>query len=452
MIRKVLQWLGSPSVTIAILLALAVLFLAGLWIPQKAVLQRDLYRSWEAESPMLVQWLEAAGLTDIHRSPLAKALWGAFFVNLLAGLVKRIPGIVRRVRLADAIPEPAATGWPLRRSLPAGPGDGLERARAFFAGRAYAVAGGQDRLRAVKNRVSPLATILFHASFLVLLGGALTSVATRFEGTVELAEGERFTGEPTRYATWPRLAPWSRWPAARFTVERVLPETTDGVAVGVTVRLREDSGTARQLEINRPYRAQDGTSFVFNDLGVAPILALTTLDGEELWSGGIRLRMDGEVERFRVGAIPVRVRVYPDWVEMDGQDGTRSREVRNLALRIALEGAAAGSRLLRPGESVDLGAYVLHFPDWRYWVKLYVRSERGIGVIFAGFGMATAALVWRLVFYRREYLVASRGGDSEIEVAGRSDYYRSLFADEFERVVSDLAIALRGPAPRAGER
>jgi hypothetical protein len=110
---------------------------------------------------------------------------------------------------------------------------------------------------------------------------------------------------------------------------------------------------------------------------------------------------------------------------------------------------------LRPGEGMDLGPYRLFFVDWRYWARLYVRSERGLGVVWLGFGIGATALAVRLLLYRREVLLAAGAGPGGplLLVAARADYYRALFEDEVDVLVAGLKAALppaNGCAPEAG--
>jgi hypothetical protein len=78
-----------------------------------------------------------------------------------------------------------------------------------------------------------------------------------------------------------------------------------------------------------------------------------------------------------------------------------------------------------------------------------VRAERGLAVIWTGFGIASLALAWRLLLYRRELILEwsrDEGGAARVRLAGRSDYYRALFEDELARLVAALERDLGGPA------
>jgi len=446
--RRLLDLLGSLRLTIGLLVALATLFLLGLTIPQKQVLRRELYTQWQAQSPVAVRLLEAAGLTDIYRSPLAVGLWIAFFSNLAVVMARRVPAIRARARIDGEIPDPAsAPGFPARRTLPAGEG-AMAAAAAFLRGRRFAVHERDGRLRALKHRLTPWATLAFHLCFFLIAAGGLVSLYTRFEGYVDLGVGEEFTGAVEQYAEPPRLPAFGDPPRTHFTVEAVLPELEQDQPVGIKVVLRDERMLARTIEVNRPYRVRDA-SFVFKNVGVAPLLVVHDAGGREVFGGYIRLNvLQGRKDAFSLVGQDLEAELFPDHVETGGVEGTRSQEMRDPVLRLTLK--ARTGRLaqvsLRPGEGMDLGPYRLFFVDWRYWARLYVRSERGLGVVWLGFGIGATALAVRLLLYRREVLLAAGAGPGGplLLVAARADYYRALFEDE----VDVLVAATLQPDPR----
>jgi cytochrome c biogenesis protein ResB len=448
-VRRLLDLLASLRLTLALLVALAAFFLVGLAVPQKAILQRELYAEWQRQLPTVVATLEALGLTDIHGSPLAIALWTAFFVNLAAVMASRLPGTVRRVRIDGPVPDPA--GFPLRRTIPGG-GAGLDAVHDFFRARRFAVHREGERLRAVRNRRAPLATLAFHLSFFLVAAGGVTSALTRFDGHVDLGQGETFTGALEQYDGSPRLGRFAEPPRSRFIVEGVRSEVQGGTVTDVQVHVRDERGFLRTIAVNRPYEA-GGAAFVFKNLGVAPLLVVTDSDGRQRFAGFMRLNvLMGRTDAFSLLGQQFTAELFPDHVVGAEGEGTRSQEMRDPVLRLTVE-ARSGRKVaasLRPGEEMALGPYRLAFVDWRYWVRLYVRSERGLWAVWLGFALGLAALVCRLFLYRREYVAGASADGGWVVVAGRAEYYRALFEDELARVASDLEVHLRAAAP--GER
>ena len=79
-ISKLLNILRSIKLSIFLIISLSLIFLLGLWIPQKGLLGRDLYLKFKAENPLLSSILEKIGFTDIYTSPITLILWSLFFL------------------------------------------------------------------------------------------------------------------------------------------------------------------------------------------------------------------------------------------------------------------------------------------------------------------------------------------------------------------------------------
>lgn len=448
--KRLLDLLGSLKLTLALLLALAGLFAVGLLVPQKAVIQKELFEQWFRQSPALVRVLDALGLTDVYASPLAAGLWALFFLNLGVVMARRVPSTLRRVRVDGEIPNPEESpGFPFRQRLTAAPG-GLEDLTRFFEARGFTVHAGDARLRAVRYRHAPVATLLFHLSFFLVAAGALASSVTRFEGKVDLGEGEEFTGELAQYAAPPSLPRFGRPPRVRFTVEKIESEVMGDVPVGVRVHLRDETLVRRTIEVNRPYEVGDA-SFVFVNLGVAPALVLRDAAGSARFAGLMRLNvLQGRTDHFNLLGLRFTARFFPDYVADARGARSRSEEMKDPALELTAEAPSGRSvsATLRPGETMALGPYTVEFAEWRYWARLYVRAERGLWVIWTGFAVAAVALVWRLIFFRREYVAALLPGGG-ILLAGRGEYYRALFEEEARALARELE-ADRGAPTAAG--
>lgn len=448
--KRVLELLGSLKLTLALLLALAALFAVGLLVPQKVVIQKELFEQWFRQSPTLVRVLDALGLTDVYRSPLAAGLWALFFLNLAVVMARRVPSTLRRLHVDGEIPDPEESlGFPFRQRLAAAPGE-LGSLTRFFEARGFMVHVADARLRAVRNRHAPLATLLFHLSFFLVAAGALASSVTRFEGKVDLGEGEEFTGDLAQYAAPPSLPRFGRPPGVRFTVEKIDSEVEGHVPVGVRVHLRDQTLVRRTIEVNRPYEVGDA-SFVFVNLGVAPALVLRDATGGVRFAGLMRLNvLQGRTDHFRLLGLRFSARFFPDYFVDERGAGSRSEEMKDPVLELTAEAPSGRSvsATLRPGETMALGPYTVEFAEWRYWARLYVRAERGLWVIWTGFAVAAVALVWRLIFFRREYVAALLPGGA-IALAGRGEYYRALFEEEARALARELEADL-GASTAAG--
>lgn len=444
MMQQFVKFLSSLRLTIYLILALGCIFLLGLCIPQANVLKMEAYLQWKNSHPHLLSLLEALRLTRIYTSPLTIILWVGFFLNLALVMWKRVPAVLKKIRFSqDKIQYPReATGYVCSGMLVSTRPVTEERLRLSLQRRGYKFHGTTSNFYAVKNRLSPCATILFHLSFFLMLLGGLINMYSRFSGNVDLSEGESFQGELTSYNAPPRLPKVGTPPRTFITVEKVSPETVDGMPTRLAVTISDRFGKRHLAEINRPYR-EGATSFVVTTIGVTPLFVLTDRQGREADGAYVKLNvLGGKQDNFTLLGYRINARFYPDYFREGATEGTRSTEFKRPAfhLQIWQEGRTLAEKTLQQGDSLDMGDYTLSFRQMPFWVRLYVVKEYGLETVYAGFVLAIAALVWRFVFYRRELVGAmvDREEGAVLYLAGRSEFYRNLYEDEFEAMVKTL--------------
>jgi hypothetical protein len=435
---KILRFFSSLKLTAILLALLGMLMLAGQWIPQKSLLRREMYEHWQQGSPALVSVLETLRFTEIYTAPLTLAVWGLFFINLTTVMVRRIGVIGKRTKLPSADdPLPATAGFPYQGRLKLLRSDRAELYRSLEQKGFHVVPSGEGFI-ALKNRFSPLAAILFHLSFYLILAGASLSVYTKFSATLNIAEGESFSGEVTAYAAPPKLAKVGAPPKLQFTLLKVVPEVKESTSTSLSVTLRDAAGQIRAVGINRPYK-QGATSLVVKNLGVSPLFVLSR-GGEEIDGAFVKLDvLKGKTDRFAIGPYTVLARYFPDYEVVAGQAQTRSEEFRNPALQLkVLQGEELLTEgTLQPGQGLAVGSERLELREIPFWVGFSVVKEHGLPVLYAGFLLGVVALCWHFGIYQRLLVGRYQEGDSLL-VAGRADLYRALTAEEFETMFRDM--------------
>jgi cytochrome c biogenesis protein ResB len=446
MIKKIIKYLSSLRFTILLICLLGLVFMFGLWIPQKSLV-KQLYFQWQANSPALVAFLDALQLTDIYTSPITLTLWGLFFLNLALVMWQRIPLIKKRIAISEAkITDPmSAAGYPFKKSYPLPDGmDGFSII-ALLRKRGFTVIESGPGFYGVKNRLSPIAFGLFHLSFFLILIGGTLSIYSEFYGYLDIAEGESFQGGLEQYSQIPAppsLAKIGSPPQVMFTVKKIVPLVSGFTETGLKVDLLDRRGRDHEIDINRPY-VEDSTTFVLKGLGMSPLFVLKDPAGKEIDGAYVRLDcLKGKKDSFLMGGFEFKVKFYPDYVLEDGKAATRSLEFKNPVFDIAVERdkkqIAEGS-LVRNGV-LAFDGYRLEMREIPFWVKFTVSKEHGIPIIFSGFFLASLAVIWRLIWYRREIVgkVQDEGGERTLEVAGRSEFYKSLAEDEFKKLFSGI--------------
>lgn len=447
--RPVIAFFSSLRFTIGLIIGLGAIFMLGLWIPQKGVIDYETYQHWKEGAPILISIIERLGFIDIYRSPLTIALWLCFFINLSLVTWKRLPVVKRRIKIPDPLPGPENPSFQHRAVVRLAKHEDMDGLPKAFGSAGYKYFGAPDRFYAVKNRLSPVASLLFHLSFFLVLLGAVISVYTRFTGSVDLAEGEVFSGEPERYIGSPVLPALGKPPVMRIAINKITPLVEARTPTGLRVTLSDEQSRLHTIDINSPYKSGD-LSFVLKDLGLAPLIILHDSAGKELDGAFVKLDiMRGKEDGFSMGGHEFRVRFYPDHRRENGEDRTRSEEFRNPVLtvesgRIGSGGPSGGEggrtifRLpYKAGERIPIDGGYLELARLSYWVRFTVVREKGVSLVYAGFLVACCALIWRLVFYRREVSgssVRNADGSISLQLAFRSEFYRELAEEEFEEL------------------
>ena len=445
MANKIIKNLSSLRFTIVLICLLGVMFVIGLWVPQISLV-KGLYLEWRKHSPNLVSFLDLFGLTTIYTSPITVTLWSFFFLNLSLVIWQRIPLVRHRIALSEKLivdPQKAA-GYSFSHSFSLPSTVTGDTVTTRLRKQRYTILGDSSAFYAVRNRLSPVAFLVFHLSFfLILLGGVIT-VYTEFIGYLDLAQGETFRGEANRYnaSPQPKLPSYGSLPAATFTVKSIEPHVIGNTPTSIDVQLVDQEGRSHVAGINIPYKTEH-TSYVFKHLGIAPLFSLKDGSGATLAENYIKLDvLQRKPDHFSLAGCNFTATFYPDYVLENGKRASRSMEFNNPVFFISAErdGRKLGEGIVPKNGSLDFAGYRLEMRDMRYWVRFYVVKQRGLSILYSGFALATIGVIWRLLFYKRELLGAVREqeGARFLLVAGRSEYYKTLAEDEFMALFENI--------------
>jgi cytochrome c biogenesis protein ResB len=336
------------------------------------------------------------------------------------------------------------TGYPFRQTynLPADM-DGASAIEYLRKGR-YTVLENGNGFYGIKNRYSPIAFAFFHLSFFLILLGGIISLYTTFIAYVDLAQGETFLGELERYnrAPKPSLPKIGGIPNASFTVTGITPRVVRNTPTGISVQLLDAQGKRHEVGINSPY-VVDSTSFVFKHLGMAPLFVVTDQSGKEIDGAYMKLDvLQRRQDRFSLAGYDFIARFYPDYVLNKGEPATRSQEFNNPTFTIVVEreGKKITEGTIPKNGAMEFAGYRLEMRELLFWVRFYVIKERGLTILYAGLAIATVAVIWRLIFFRREIIGAVReeDGTRRLFVAARSEYYKNLAEEEFTKLFDKM--------------
>lgn len=438
--KRIWRIVASLRTTVLLMVVVALLLLATVIVPQRAVVGDDTVEALVQSSAAKAFVIDTLGLGAIATSPLFVAALVLFYLNLVAVMIDRVPATLGRMRVKPPAAEALAQWVASPKALVGTRRGGLDVAAVVghlrgFGYRPHRVT--VTSMYAVKHRHAAAGFLLFHASFFFLCAGGLLIWYTRFVGEMRVVEGQTVRAGDARVI---RQRPAGGVPELTFTLDRMTPSFDRGEATDLRARLRIEGGAPVESWVNHP-ASHRSWSVLVNDVGIAPVLWLQDKRG----FGVDRVAVPGD--RNAAVTVPlaggvVRVDVQP----RPREEAFPSREaLAALPLDVVIhEGPKEVFRgVLRPREGALLPGGRVVLTEVRYWAGIKVISERGGGLLIAGFLLATIGATWRLLLHRRD-LVISWEGDT-FRLAGHGEW----FADRDRRelmALHDLLIAADGGA------
>jgi cytochrome c biogenesis protein ResB len=443
--RQVLRRLSSSRATIALLCLLSLLLLLNVVIPQASVLGERDFGDLATRSRSNFFILISLGLGRLPTSPVFLTVLGLFFLQLALVLIVRAEPTLRRIRMQrrsrsgleawtrthESLSSPLPMSWDLR------------RATRTLRGYGYQVKRIDDRLLwGVKHRTAHLGFLLFHLSFFLLFVGGMLIYYTRTVGTAVLTEGQSFS----EFREILRRAPMGEGPELSFTVDSVDPRFERGEPTYLGAVFLFDQGGSlveRRASINHPAR-WGATSILVREAGLAPVLWLQDHRGFTLDRVAVTAATRGDEPnrvplnqgQYEAVLQPLAPgRAFPD------RDALSTEPLRLQILQKKRDEDDEDFELLfdgtmTPGEAIPLGDRRLVLEEIRYWVGIQVVSERGGAFLVAGFVVAVAGLIWRLLLYRREVVLS--WDEEAFRLVGRSESYPWRFRRELESLYARL--------------
>jgi hypothetical protein len=431
--------LTSLRTTVVLMCVIAAFLLLNVVVPQARVVGEEAFSLIIRDRPVIEFFLVDLGLGNLSTSPLFLLVLGLFFVNLTAVLLARLGPTWRRIqpksRSVAGLRAWAQSAGSLNARLPTEWGFGVVVARLKEFG--FKVRKVGDRtVSGVRHRLAPLGFLIFHMSFFLLCAGGVLLYYSRFEGVVTLSETQEFTGE---YSQIVRQPPIGGAPDLRFVLEEVDPRFEQGEPVHLGAVFSFQQGTSIQRRTARVnYPAEWGpTVILVQRAGLTPVIWLQDGEGYTLDRVAVAATTRGEegtwIELAGGRYLMLIEPLAPEIEFPSHEDLVRTP----MKFQVYEEGKQLFSETLRPGEAGQVGSEArLVFEDLRYWAGVRVISERGGGLLIAGFLMGVVGLMWRLLWQRRE--VAVTWDDERFWLAGESEYYQLRFREEMAELFARL--------------
>lgn len=459
--RVLWQILTSKKLALYLIVIITTGIVVASIFPQESYLSRREIQRWTASFPFLAHIAQRLGLTHFYSSAWFLVLAALFFANTFCCTVEQIRQIVKiERRRRQSRP---SHHWPDRFELTGthSPSVLISRTAEFFRRQGFAVQQEGDWVHAEKNRAGRWGTAFFHASLLLILCGVLLGSLTKFEGFLQLAEGQTVVEAGDAYlATQQGLFFRRRQPGMEITLDRVevvYPKSGKPDDFRSRITIREQGRAVKEAEVTkRDPLAYGGFTFYQRLYGYAPALQIRDGRGREIFGAFVSLATEevpgGHLYRD-IFSIPgtgleVEAQFYPD-LSIGGDYLNRRTylPVRpGLVLTVREKSRVLFQGSIRPGEGVQAGVYQVSFPEWRRWSGLTVTRDEGRVIVYLGFVLAIAGLTMMYLVVPKEIQVNVRATDfgAGVIASGRAGRYRHLFADEWAELMQKFEAYLTG--------
>ncbi len=365
--------------------------------------------------PLVIARCKRAGLPDA-RSSVADLKQGAE-VQLAGFRVADLKQFLRRrgyqVRSADSAGVPVDD---------APPGVGL-----FYAS---------------KGHFSLIGNLLFHASFVLLLLGAVANGLYSFRGTAAIAEGQPFTGSKKEYQ---RIDTSSEvaLPNVDFDVKKIEADFWQGRLFFTRLEAQlVHRGGLDTVRLSSSARVGDAAVTIAG-FGYVPLAVLKGKDGSVYDKVNVDLNifLPGSEDHFQMPGYPHKIHVsfYPDYAVVDGKNVSRSMDPVNpaYALRVMRGRLLVYTGVVKPGEWAEFDGLGVSFPSFRRTGDFQIVRNPGNPMIWSAFILMGLGLAWRLFFYRKEVAL----WQDEVGrhwLSGRADYYPALHGAWLDCLAGDF--------------
>lgn len=372
----------------------------------------------------------------IYREPFLLWVYAALCVVTVTCVWARVGPSVRRAR---TVPSPGARArlggaavmvpgpWSASRAVDVLRTVGFPR-----------IVEGEEWVWAVRNRWSPLGTVVSHFALVVAVACSAWWILrpAPFVGSAVVAEGERFDGSLASYVETTGAGA----PSVAFDLESVSPRFHEDVLLFTNLDcvMTDDSGTRRTVRLGTPWYPSPDVQVALEDFGwtveVVGGRDATTVVGPDVYK--LQVFPPGSADYIELAMADARYRlkvvVYGDYADRDGEPGIASYNLRNPRIGLTVWRVLSNDdpllvfrdRLVAPGEQVDVSPRdSIVFTDVGTYGKFRIsRTFPAPLVVAIGLTMF-AGFASRLVVPRAE-VVLSRGAQG-VEIRARRELYGS---------------------------
>ncbi|MHB9094822.1 MAG: cytochrome c biogenesis protein ResB [Eubacteriales bacterium] len=292
-------------------------------------------------------------------------------------------------------------------------------------------------------------SVIFHASLLlVIIGGFITSLYG-FNAGIVVTEGQSIPLLKENLVKVSRLPGGFVLPEFQVALNQIRPLINrKGEFVqyeaGVKIVTRQGAEEWQQVKINQPARYK-GYQVSLESYGPAPWLQIINKEtGGVIYDSFFNLRAtpEGHDSIYMPNSNEhIMFRYFPDFYQDGRKIGTRSMIPKNPVFWVYTGNL---KELLRVGEGVSLGKWLVKYNEFRQWAYFRVNRDPGEIWVYTGCVMAIFGLLLR--FFRDErkiFMVVVREENGFIiRLKGTARYFPVMFEAWLEALWKDLNLKI----------
>lgn len=456
--HRVFAFFHNKKVGLLLILAMAILTLIGVLVPQvPADIRSDpvSYADWLAQHrPTFGGWtpvFSTIGVFSMFSSVWFKLVTALLALSIIACTLHRMPLLWRNATRPHLhVTEGFFDHAKVATRVPVGlsPQETMTGLRAILGRRHYRVLedprGEGFSLYADRNRWMPFGTAIAHTSFVILLIGVIVTTNTGFSVNLPVTVGTRV---PVGHGTDMEVEALSFRDSYHASGEAM--DYVAEVAV-------YDGGTLveqREIRVNSPM-SHKGVRFHQSYFGTSTMLTVRDDAGKTVFSGGVPLEFTSDDEQNSIGRLPIPgtdlvafvVTPASGQVISDIPAGQAQIEVQ----RTGQETPVASQRLAA-GESAKLGDLTYTFDREAKFTGLLINQDPGAIWIWIGCALMMIGLFTTMGFkHRRVWLRVTPTTDGGSEVRAASSDKADIEFQRWFRSFSGEVARLGGAGAHSG--
>ncbi len=389
--------------------------------------------------PFQFYGLPSEQLQTIMTEPFFIVVYVGLLIATAACMLARLGGVIRVMRRS-----PSATSQPRTpadaESVPGVAWDAGAVSDSISSAGFKRLVAGDGWVWGVRNRFSPLGTVIFHTAFFVVAAGALmaSQPADAFIGKCVVAEGETFSAVDGEYAD--ELTPGAVRPDVTFTAVDIEAAFHQDILLftKLDAEVLDENGRTHGVRLGSPWLVSPTTMVGIEDFGYSVEVTGTASDSKPIASQVFKLKVfpSGQRDSFAIRDVAtqdynVDVTIYSDYVDRDGRPGSESFNLSDprLLVTVSRRLTNGGSiervtdRLVKVGEPIEWDGNTLIITSIPQYGVFRITRFTSAPLLFAGLVLLIAGTSLRLVWPRSQVLAFS-GDAGETRLAVTSDTYR----------------------------